>query len=89
MPCEIWFLLGLGSVFLIGALVLHHFFKHSDSEGDERLKGFDRIFQFQDVFVCCMFQRPWRQRCSHECWIVVIFVVFLISYNHLQQECNH
>ena len=86
MPCELWFILGLASVFAVGALVVHHFVIHG--EGSQRLEGFDRVFQPRDVFVCCMFQRPWRQRCAHECWIVIFVVIFIICYYQLQLQCN-
>ena len=86
MPCELWFLLGLFSIAVVSGLFLHHFFKHSQEPN--RLENCDRLFQVRDVFVCCMFERPLAQRCSHELWICIFSVLFIVSYYQLRTHCE-
>jgi hypothetical protein len=65
------FLVGLQVVFALAAvlLVVHHYNKH-----EHDLTGTDRCFQPEDVFVCCDFDWPCVQRCSHEMWVVLCLV---------------
>jgi hypothetical protein len=61
-------LVGLQVVLAFAAvlLLIHHYHKH-----EHDLAGTDRCFQPEDVFVCCMRDRPCAQRCSHEMYVVL------------------
>ena len=84
MLCILTLIFSILSFVLAGLLLIHHYFKHVDLAG----RGFYRIFQPEDVFVFCFFERPIMQRCSHEVYVVILVVCALVlTFVRVTHEC--
>ena len=75
--CESYNLIFVGCLAVAALLVVHHFFKHQHD-----LRGSDRFFQPEDVFVLCT-----HGRFSHEMFVVLFLFGALITFDLDLQYC--